>query len=117
VEAAERAVDTVRGSGGPCFLELRTYRYRAHSMYDPELYRDKAEVASWRERDPIEGLADELRSAGALDDASFDALVEEVDAEIEAAVEVAEASPLEPVEDLETHVYAPAATAAGGGAR
>ena len=52
-DAARRAVDAVRGGGGPHFLELRTYRFRAHSMYDPELYRDKAEVAQWKERDPI----------------------------------------------------------------
>ena len=52
-DAARRAVDAVRGGGGPHFLELRTYRFRAHSMYDPELYRDKAEVARWKERDPI----------------------------------------------------------------
>ena len=44
-EAARRAVDEIRGGGGPCFLELRTYRFRAHSMYDPDRYRDKAEVA------------------------------------------------------------------------
>ncbi len=47
------AVDVVRGGGGPCFLELRTYRFRAHSMYDPELYRSKEEVAEWKTRDPI----------------------------------------------------------------
>ena len=55
-DAARRAVDAVRGGGGPHFLELRTYRFRAHSMYDPERYRDKAEVASWKERDPIPAL-------------------------------------------------------------
>ena len=55
-EAARRAVDAVRAGGGPHFLELRTYRFRAHSMFDPERYRDKAEVARWVERDPIETL-------------------------------------------------------------
>ncbi len=65
-EAARRAVDRIRGGGGPCFLELRTYRFRAHSMYDPERYRDKAEVARWRERDPIELLAARMTEAGEL---------------------------------------------------
>jgi len=51
-EAARHAVDRIRGGGGPCFLELRTYRFRAHSMYDPERYREKAEVERWRQRDP-----------------------------------------------------------------
>ena len=56
------AVDAVRAGGGPHFLELRTYRFRAHSMYDPELYRDKAEVERWKERDPIAALR--ARAAG-----------------------------------------------------
>ena len=43
-----------REGGGPHFLELRTYRFRAHSMYDPDLYRDKAEVEEWKKRDPID---------------------------------------------------------------
>jgi pyruvate dehydrogenase E1 component alpha subunit len=41
------------GGGGPVFVEYETYRFRAHSMYDPDLYRDPAEVAAWKERDPI----------------------------------------------------------------
>jgi pyruvate dehydrogenase E1 component alpha subunit len=57
-------VEPVRGGGGPVFLELRTYRFRAHSMYDPERYRDKAEVERWRERDPIELLAARCAPSG-----------------------------------------------------
>ena len=53
-QAARRAVEAVRGGGGPVFLELHTYRFRAHSMYDPERYRDHDEVESWKERDPID---------------------------------------------------------------
>jgi pyruvate dehydrogenase E1 component alpha subunit len=105
-DATERALATVRGGGGPCFLELRTYRFRAHSMYDPELYRDKAEVESWKERDPIERYANTLRERGVLDDETWDELDRRVESEIDAAVEFAAASPLEPVEDLERHVYA-----------
>ena len=55
--AAGRAVALVRDSGGPVFLEARTYRFRAHSMYDPDRYRDKAEIERWKERDPITLLA------------------------------------------------------------
>ena len=52
-DATKRAAIAVRSGGGPHFLEYRTYRFRAHSMYDPELYRDKQEVEEWKKRDPI----------------------------------------------------------------
>ena len=55
-EAARSAAEHVRSGEGPFFLECRTYRFRAHSMYDPELYRDKAEVEEWKKRDPIPAL-------------------------------------------------------------
>lgn len=101
-DAARRAVDSARDGGGPCFLELRTYRFRAHSMYDADRYRDPAEIAAWRERDPIELLAAALGGDGELDDAGRDAIEADVAEEIDRAVAAAEAGPLEPVEDL-TH--------------
>ena len=104
-DAARRAVELVRDGGGPCFVELHTYRFRAHSMYDPERYRDKAEVEKWRERDPIPALAATLQQAGALTDADLRALETEIDAEIDQAVRDAEAAPEEPVEDLTRFVY------------
>lgn len=104
--AAERAVTYVRSSGGPAFLEFRTYRFRAHSMYDPELYRDKSEVALWRERDPIDLLIERMIAAGQADRDTRAQVEAEVDAEIDAAVAFAEASPLEDPEELLTHVYA-----------
>ena len=101
VEAAARqAVLAVRAGGGPAFLELRTYRFRAHSMFDPELYRDKAEVERWKERDPIRVLAGRLRSEGALDDAALGEIERSADEEIAAAVAFAEAGTLEPVSEL-----------------
>jgi pyruvate dehydrogenase E1 component alpha subunit len=105
-EASERAVLSVRGDGGPVFLEKRTYRFRAHSMYDPELYRSKDEVAEWRHRDPIELLTRRLRDEGVLDDERMAAMEDEVAAEVERAVAVAAAGSFEPVEDLCRHVYA-----------
>jgi len=99
-KAARHAVDRIRGGGGPCFLELRTYRFRAHSMYDPERYRDKAEVARWRERDPIELLARQLTETGELATDAREAMAAELATEVEAAVTTAEEAPLEPVEDL-----------------
>jgi pyruvate dehydrogenase E1 component alpha subunit len=115
-EAAGRAVEAVRG-GGPLFLELRTYRFRAHSMYDAERYRSKDEVARWRTRDPLL-LSDRLRSAGLLDDAGAQALEDEVRAEIDDAIAYAEAGTDEPVADLTRFVLSePEAAVAEGGAR
>jgi pyruvate dehydrogenase E1 component alpha subunit len=101
VEAAtRRAAEHVRGGGGPCFLEMKTYRFRAHSSYDPELYRDKEEVERWRERDPVELLAGRLAAAGQLSDEDRAALEAEAGAAVERAVAAAEEAPLEPVEEL-----------------
>jgi pyruvate dehydrogenase E1 component alpha subunit len=104
-DATRLAVDTIRGGGGPCFLELRTYRFRAHSMYDADRYRDPAEVARWRERDPVDLLGAALAAEGVLDAAAREALEAEVRDEIERAVTAAEAAPLEPVEQLTRFVY------------
>jgi pyruvate dehydrogenase E1 component alpha subunit len=109
-EAARRAVDAVRSGGGPHFLELRTYRFRAHSMFDPERYRDKAEVAGWVQRDPITTLRERLRSDGRLSDDDWTAMQQEVDAEMERAVAFAEAGTPEPVEELTRFVYSERST-------
>jgi pyruvate dehydrogenase E1 component alpha subunit len=103
--AARRAAETIRRGEGPRLLECRTYRFRAHSMYDPELYRSKDEVAEWKQRDPIATYAASLRAAGILNDAVAAALEAEVEREIAEAVAYAEASPWEPVEDLLKDVY------------
>ena len=97
--AAGAAAAAVRRDG-PLFLEARTYRYRAHSMSDPDLYRDKAEIEAWKRRDPIEALAARLRAEHRLDDAARARIEADAAREIEAAVAFAEAGPLEPVEAL-----------------
>jgi pyruvate dehydrogenase E1 component alpha subunit len=114
VEAAARlAVEIVRGTGGPVLLEARTYRFRAHSMYDPELYRPKEEVARWRTRDPLATFPGRLCDWGMLDDESRRELEAAADAAVEAAVFEAEASPPEPVDDLfRDLLHEPAAEAA-----
>ncbi len=98
--AAERAVSLVREGGGPVFLEARTYRFRAHSMYDADRYRDPAEVARWKEHDPIALLAARLVADGASDAARLERLDADVMSEVDASVAFAEASGLEPVDDL-----------------
>ena len=108
--ATRRAVAGIRAGDGPHFLELRTYRYRAHSMYDPERYRDKAEVEAWKERDPIELHRARLVADGVLDEEAWADLETDVAAEIADAVDFAEAGTLEPVEDLERFVTSASGT-------
>jgi pyruvate dehydrogenase E1 component alpha subunit len=70
-----------------------TYRYRAHSMSDPELYRSKSEIAEYRKRDAIEKLKHAMVEQGLLDDARFEELTEQVDREVDETVDFAEKSP------------------------
>ena len=104
-EAARRAVAVVRGGAGPLFLELDTYRFRAHSMFDPELYRRRNEVDEWKQRDPIVLFSNRLRAADLLSDQDLHLIEEDVAAEVAAAVEFAESGTWEPVEDLTRFVY------------
>jgi len=105
VEAATRsAAEAVRAGGGPRLLEFETYRFRGHSMADPELYRPKDEVAQWKEHDPIPGFIKQRRDAGMLSDADLQTIEQAVDLEISEAVAFAEAGPWEPLEDLMSFV-------------
>lgn len=105
-DAARRAVAAIRADGGPYLLEARTYRFRAHSMYDPELYRTKAEVEEWKQRDPIVTLAARLTATGLFAADERARIETAVAAEVDAAVAFAEASAWEPVADLTRDVYA-----------
>jgi pyruvate dehydrogenase E1 component alpha subunit len=104
-DAAQRAVEAVRTSGGPVFLEARTYRFRAHSMYDPDRYRDKAEVEQWKTRDPLALLADRLRADGLATDDDLTALDAAAVAEVDRAVAFAEAGHDEPEDELLRFVH------------
>ncbi|HVV36126.1 MAG TPA: pyruvate dehydrogenase (acetyl-transferring) E1 component subunit alpha [Acidimicrobiales bacterium] len=104
-EAAATAATAVRSGGGPVFLELCTYRYRAHSMYDPERYRTKDEVEHWRERDPIDALIRRLGEDDACSPDDVATIEADIAAEVDSAVAFAEAGTLEAVEDLTRFVY------------
>ena len=110
VIAVERAVhngaELVRETSKPRFLELRTYRFRAHSMYDAELYRSKEEVEERKKDDPIEGFQSRLLAEGLISQANIDAIENEAAAEVAAAVEFAERGEWEPIEDIALHTYA-----------
>jgi pyruvate dehydrogenase E1 component alpha subunit len=107
--AVARAVAAIGAGEGPLLLEARTYRYRAHSMYDPDLYRDKAEIEQWKKRCPIESFTARLRSMQWLTEADWAAMESSVATVVSQAVAAAEAGPWEPVEDLLKDVYTPAA--------
>lgn len=106
-DATQRGAEQIRTNGGPFFIEFRTYRFRAHSMFDPELYRDKAEVERWRQRDPIRTFSDRCRQENCLTAEEITALEGAADQEISAAVAFAEAGTWEPVENLECDVLTP----------
>jgi pyruvate dehydrogenase E1 component subunit alpha len=106
VEAAtQEAMEAVRQENGPYLLEARTYRFRAHSMYDPELYRSKEEVEHWKKQDPVTTFVVRMRSWGFLSDRDLADLETRVAAEIAEAVAFAEAGPWEAVDDLTKDVY------------
>jgi TPP-dependent pyruvate/acetoin dehydrogenase alpha subunit len=103
--AAQNAAAAVRAGEGPYFLECRTYRFRAHSMFDAELYRSKAEVEAWKQRDPITTFVQRLKTLECLTDADLEHIERDVGRDIDAAVAFAEAGTWEPVEDLRRFVY------------
>ncbi|OHC64589.1 MAG: pyruvate dehydrogenase (acetyl-transferring) E1 component subunit alpha [Rhodocyclales bacterium GWA2_65_20] len=106
-EAVKVAAARVRAGAGPVFLELRTYRFRAHSMFDAEAYRQKAEVEEWKTRGPIHTFTARLKAEGKLTEEEFLALDAAVAAEVAAAVAYAEAGTWEPVADLLRDVHTP----------
>lgn len=103
-DAATKALERVRESGAPWFLECMTYRFRAHSMFDPELYRDKSEVETWKKRDPIEAF--KRRTTDVVTAADLAVIESDAATEVARARAFAEASPLESIDDLPRDVRA-----------
>jgi TPP-dependent pyruvate/acetoin dehydrogenase alpha subunit len=104
-EIAAEILAKVRTPGyGPHFLECQTYRFRAHSMFDAELYRDKQEVEDWKKNGPIRKLVDRMKQAIQLTDDEYDAMETDATRKVAEAVAFAEAGTLEPVEQLTRHV-------------
>ncbi|RZL81659.1 MAG: pyruvate dehydrogenase (acetyl-transferring) E1 component subunit alpha [Rhodococcus sp. (in: high G+C Gram-positive bacteria)] len=107
LHAARAGAAHVRTSGGPFFIEFQTYRFRAHSMFDPELYRDKAEVESWKERGPIHTFSARLKALQMFSEEEFLRIDDRVTAEVDAAVDFAEAGTWESSDDLLRDVLTP----------
>ena len=103
--AACRAVTAIRAGEGPRFLECQTYRFRAHSMFDAQLYRDKAEVEAWKQKGPVLRFGHWLEETGMLDSAERARIDASIEEELATAVAFAESGTWEPVEDLTRDVY------------
>jgi pyruvate dehydrogenase E1 component alpha subunit len=105
IEKTREALDFIKREGRPYFLEFRTYRFRPHSMFDPELYRSKEEVTKWKDKDPINLLIETMKKNNVFSQEIMQKLEREVDKEMQEAVSFAENSEDEPLEDLEKHLY------------
>jgi len=109
VEAATtKAVQHVRSHQQPYFLECQTYRFRGHSSFDGQLYRDKAEIEQWKKHGPVKQLKHWLIQNHQLSDSDFNGIESEIKQEIIEAINFAEQGQWEPVEDLCKDVYSPA---------
>ncbi len=106
-ESVEKAAEDIRAGKGPVFLECLTYRFRAHSMFDAELYREKAEVEVWKKKGPLIVFQKKLEAMGLWTQIDVEELEQEVAAIVDEAIEYAENGTLEPVDDLEKFVYTP----------
>ncbi|GMV84615.1 MAG: pyruvate dehydrogenase E1 component subunit alpha [Dehalococcoidia bacterium] len=104
-EAARKAVEHARSGKGPYFIEALTYRYRGHSMADPELYRVKAEIEHFRQRDAIGRLKTRMSEAGMLDEDGFADIERRAEQVVDEAVEFAEQSPQPDIGTLYDYLY------------
>jgi pyruvate dehydrogenase E1 component alpha subunit len=104
-QAVQRAVKRAREGGGPTLLEVKTYRYKGHSMSDPQKYRTKEEVEEYKQRDPIEYAKAQLLDDFKVPEADIEAINERVKAEVEEAVKFAEESPWPSADELLKDVY------------
>jgi pyruvate dehydrogenase E1 component alpha subunit len=104
-EATVRALEHVRSGKGPVLLEIRTYRYRGHSMSDPQKYRTKDEVEQYKAQDPIEKVLKTIKTKKYATDAEIEAIEEKIKAIVEESVQFAEDSPFPDPEELYNDVY------------
>lgn len=100
-----RAVNRAREKGGPTLLEIKTYRYKGHSMSDPQKYRTKDELEEYKEKDPIDHVLKVLKDQYKVTDAEVDIIIERVRAEVEESVKFAEESPWPDDSELLKDVY------------
>lgn len=104
-ESIHTAAERARNGEGPTFLEIKTYRYRGHSMSDPATYRSKEEVAEYKKIDPIETTKLSILEKGYATESELDKMEEIIMSEVEASVEFSENSPYPDASELFTDVY------------
>ena len=104
-EAVKRAADRARAGEGPTFLEMRTYRFKGHSMSDPQKYRTKEELESYKSKDPIETVKLTIEKEGYADEKWFEEIDAKIKAQVDEAVQFAEESPWPDASELYTDVY------------
>lgn len=104
-EAMSQAAEQARKGNGPTFLEIKTYRYRGHSMSDPASYRTKEELAEYKERDPLETTKHTILNNKFATEAELDAIEEAIIQQVEASVTFAEESALPDASLLFRDVY------------
>ena len=100
-----RAVNRAREKGGPTLLEIKTYRYKGHSMSDPQKYRTKEEVESYKQKDPIEHVLSVLTKTYKVPESEIEIINDRVKAEVEESVKFAEESPWPTDDELLKDVY------------
>jgi len=103
--AMNEAVDRARAGEGPTFLEMRTYRYKGHSMSDPQKYRTKEEVESYKAKDPIEIVKQAIEANKYADEKWFEEIEAKIKGQVDEAVQFAEESPWPEASELYTDVY------------
>ena len=113
-DAMRRAAKIAREQHEPSLLEAVSFRFRGHSVVDPDRYRNPEEVKAGRANDPITTFAARLKAAGLVDDQGLQKIEEQVNREVEHAVQFAEQSPYPPLEGLFDYIYAPAEVSPGG---
>jgi pyruvate dehydrogenase E1 component alpha subunit len=105
MDASDKAIAKIKSTGKPYFLVCNTYRFRAHSMFDAELYRDKSEGETWKKRDPIPQFKELLFKQKLLTEPELKEIEDKVEEEVQKAVDFAEAGTWEPLEEIEKFVY------------
>ena len=104
-DAVEEAAARGRKGEGPTLLEIRTYRYKGHSMSDPAKYRTKEELETYKNQDPLNSVLTTIKTKNYASDKDIEAIEEKVKAIVDGAVQFAEESPFPEIDELYKDVY------------
>lgn len=105
VEKAKKAFEYIENKKRPYFLECKTYRFRPHSMFDPDLYRSNEEILEWKKKDPIESFKHHLFESGILNVVMFNEILKLIDAEMKEASDFADQAKIPQLSEMESSTY------------